>query len=148
MNFDPYNCLLKVQKFSRTSTPKVGAHLGVCGFIPLHSPTFLGAWNVIPMLHSWLAPLQALALVMNPRLGSWQSNSYKRKLKKMGIRHPRRGSIQPFYLSFSFFGFVRPYNKQDLAQEAFLEYLCYTLLRVIIHYQLLKMHLISQITLY
>jgi hypothetical protein len=29
MSFDSYNCLLKIQKSIDTSTPKVGAHLGV-----------------------------------------------------------------------------------------------------------------------
>jgi hypothetical protein len=47
----------------------VGAHLGVCGFIPSHSPTFLRAWNMILGLHSWLAPLQVVALITNPKLG-------------------------------------------------------------------------------
>jgi len=44
MNFDPFNCFLKIQKSIRTPTPKVGTHLGVCGFIPSHSPT-LGSMN-------------------------------------------------------------------------------------------------------
>jgi len=65
MSFEPYNRLLKVQESIGTPTPKVGAHLGVCGFIPSHSPTFLGAWNVTPKLHSWLAPLQAFTLVVS-----------------------------------------------------------------------------------
>jgi hypothetical protein len=37
MSFEPYNRLLKVQESIGTPTPKVGAHLGVCGFIPLVS---------------------------------------------------------------------------------------------------------------
>ncbi len=40
MNFDPCNRLLKIRKSIRTPIPKVGAHLGVWGFIPsifLHS---------------------------------------------------------------------------------------------------------------
>jgi len=49
--------------------PKVGAHLGVWGFILSHSPTLSGAWNVIIRLRSGPTPLQALALVANPRLG-------------------------------------------------------------------------------
>jgi hypothetical protein len=53
----------------KTPTPKVGAHLGVWRFIPSHFLTLLGAWNVIPGLHSWSAPSQALALVASPRLG-------------------------------------------------------------------------------
>jgi hypothetical protein len=52
MSFEPYNRPLKIQKSIKTSTPKVGAHLGVWGFILSHSPTFPIAWNVIPGLHS------------------------------------------------------------------------------------------------
>jgi hypothetical protein len=72
MNFDPYNCLLKIQKSIGTPTPKMGDHLGVWRFIPSHSPTFLGAWNVTPKLHSWPTSLQTLALVVSPKLGLWQ----------------------------------------------------------------------------
>ncbi len=68
MNFDPW----KFWKSIGTLTPKVGVHLGVCGFIPSHSPTLLGAWNVTPMLQYWHAPLQALVLVASPRLGLQQ----------------------------------------------------------------------------
>jgi hypothetical protein len=35
MIFDPYNHLLKIQESTRIPIPKVGAHLGVWGFIPL-----------------------------------------------------------------------------------------------------------------
>jgi hypothetical protein len=31
MSFDPYNCLLKIQKSIEILTPKVGIHLGVWG---------------------------------------------------------------------------------------------------------------------
>jgi hypothetical protein len=68
MSFDSCNCLLKIQKSIGILIPEVRAHLGVCGFIPSHSLTFSGTWNVTPRLHSWPAPLQALALVMNPKL--------------------------------------------------------------------------------
>jgi hypothetical protein len=74
MRFDPWNHLLKIQKSIGTPTPKMGAHLGVWGFIPSHSLTLLEAWNVILGLHSWPAPLQALALVANPRLRLWQGD--------------------------------------------------------------------------
>jgi hypothetical protein len=40
------------------------------GFIPLHSPTFTGAWNVILRFHYWLTPSQAFTLIMSPRLRS------------------------------------------------------------------------------
>jgi hypothetical protein len=71
MNFDPCNRPLKIWKSIETPTPKVGIHLGVWGFIPSHFPTFSRAWNVIPELHFWPAPLPTLALVANPRLGLW-----------------------------------------------------------------------------
>jgi len=69
MSFDPCNHPLKIWKSIEIPFPKVGVHLGVWGFIPSHFLTFLGAWNVIPKLHSWRAPLQALVLVTSLRLG-------------------------------------------------------------------------------
>jgi hypothetical protein len=48
MSFDPWNCFLNIQKSVETPTPKMGTHLGVWGFIPSHSPTLSGAWNVTP----------------------------------------------------------------------------------------------------
>jgi hypothetical protein len=39
MGFDPCNCSLKIWESIGTPTPKVGAHLGVWGFILSHSPT-------------------------------------------------------------------------------------------------------------
>jgi hypothetical protein len=71
MNFDPCNRLLKIRESIGSPIPKVGAHLGVCQFIPSHSSTLLGAWNVTPGLHSWPAHLQAFAFVASPRLGLW-----------------------------------------------------------------------------
>jgi hypothetical protein len=80
MGFDSYNRFLKIWKSIRTLTPKVGTPLRVWGFIPSHSPTFLGTWDVIPGLHPWPAPLQALALVASPRLGlrhiQWVTNGH------------------------------------------------------------------------
>jgi hypothetical protein len=49
--FDPWNCPLKIWESIETPTPKVGAHLGVHGFIPSHSLTFPRAWNVTSGLH-------------------------------------------------------------------------------------------------
>jgi hypothetical protein len=72
MNFDPYNRPLKIWESIETQTPKMGAHLGMWGFILSHSPTLLEAWNVTPMLHSWPTPLQALVLIASPKLGLWQ----------------------------------------------------------------------------
>jgi len=48
MGFDPYNCFLKIQKSIMTPTPKMGAHLGMWGFISSHFPTLPGAWDVTP----------------------------------------------------------------------------------------------------
>jgi hypothetical protein len=73
MIFNLCNCSLKIRQSIgsiKTLTPKVEVHLGVCGFILSHFPTFPRAWNVTPKLHSWPAPLQTLALVMSPNLGS------------------------------------------------------------------------------
>jgi len=69
MGFDPYNRSLKVWESIGTLTPKVGAHLGVWGFIPWHFFTLPGTWDVTLELPSWPAPLQTLALVASPRLG-------------------------------------------------------------------------------
>ncbi len=71
MNFDPWNCSLKIRESIKILIPKVGAHLGVCGFIPSHYLTLPKAWNVTPELHSQLVPLQSLAMVANPKLRSW-----------------------------------------------------------------------------
>ncbi len=75
MGFDLFNYFLKIQKSTGTPTPKVGIHLGVWGFILSHSLAPPGAWNVIPGLHTWLAPSQALALVTSPMLGLHNYNS-------------------------------------------------------------------------
>jgi hypothetical protein len=42
MSFGPSKYSLKIQKYIRTLTPKVGVHLRVCELIPSHSPTLLG----------------------------------------------------------------------------------------------------------
>ncbi len=94
MGFDPCNCSMKIHEFIGTLTLKVGAHLGVWEFIQSHSPTLLGAWDVIPKLHSWLAPLQTFALITSPRLRLWQSwwttfftqEKTRRKLKTRASR--------------------------------------------------------------
>jgi hypothetical protein len=76
MGFDPWNFSLKIWEFIGTPTPKVGAHLGVWGFIPSHSPTLMGTWDVTPRLPFWPTTLQALALVVSPRLGLQQWHLY------------------------------------------------------------------------
>jgi len=50
MGFDPCNCFLKIWESIGIPTPKVGAHLGVTGFILSHSLTLPKAWNVTPGL--------------------------------------------------------------------------------------------------
>jgi hypothetical protein len=69
LGFDPCNRFLKIRESIGTPTSKMGVHLGVWGFIPSHSLTLSGAWDMTPKLPFWPAPLQALALVVNPRLG-------------------------------------------------------------------------------
>jgi hypothetical protein len=70
----PYNCSLKIRESIGTLIPKVETHLGVCGFILSHPPTFPRAWNVTLKLHFRPAPLEALVLVVSPKLRSqhWQ----------------------------------------------------------------------------
>jgi hypothetical protein len=72
MGFDPLQSLSEDSRIHLIPIPKVGTHLGVWKFIPSHSLTFLEAWNVTPGLHTWPAPLQALSLVVSPRLGLQQ----------------------------------------------------------------------------
>jgi hypothetical protein len=69
MGFDPCNRPLKIWESIETPTPKVGVYLGVWRFIPSHSSTLPGAWNVTPKLHSWHTPFQALVVVASPKLG-------------------------------------------------------------------------------
>jgi hypothetical protein len=76
MNFDLCNLSLKIRESIRIPTPKVGDHLGVCEFIPSHLLTLSRAWNVTFGLHFRPAPLQALALVVSPKLKSWQLNFF------------------------------------------------------------------------
>jgi hypothetical protein len=77
MGFDPCNYFLKIWESIGTSTPKLGAHLGVWGFIPSDSFTLPGTWNVTLELPSWPAPLQAFALVVNPKLELWHQGLIK-----------------------------------------------------------------------
>ncbi len=63
MGFEPCNHFLKIQESIGTPTPKMGAHLGMWGFISSHFPILPRAWNVTPDLHTWPAPLQALVLI-------------------------------------------------------------------------------------
>jgi hypothetical protein len=72
MGFDPYNRSLNIRKSIKTPIPKMETHLGVWRFIPSHSPTLSGTWNMTLELHFWPAPSQALALVVSAKLGLWQ----------------------------------------------------------------------------
>jgi hypothetical protein len=88
MNFGLCNRLLKIWKCTRTPTPKMGVHLKVWGFIPLHSFALPRAWDVNPRLLSWPTPLQALAFVASLRLGLWQPltcSNFRFKLMKLLI---------------------------------------------------------------
>jgi hypothetical protein len=69
MSFGPYKCPLKIWESIETPIPKVRVHLGVWKFIPSHSTTLSGTWNVTHDLQSWPAPFQSLTLVASPRLG-------------------------------------------------------------------------------
>jgi hypothetical protein len=69
MGFNPCNRTLKIWESIGIPTPNMGIHLGVWGFIPSHSFALLRPCNVIFGLSSWLANLQALALVARTRLG-------------------------------------------------------------------------------
>jgi len=62
MSFDPCNHPLKIWESIGTPTPKVKAHLGVWGFIPM-------SMKCDSRVYSWLAPSQALTLVTSLRLG-------------------------------------------------------------------------------
>jgi hypothetical protein len=73
--FWPMKSLSKNLEVHRDSNSQNGSSLGS---VSVHSLTLsytfnlLGTWNVIPWFHSWPAPLQALALVISPRLGLQQ----------------------------------------------------------------------------
>jgi len=79
LSFDPFNCFLKIWKSTRTLTPKVEAPLGVWRFIPSHFPTLPRACGVTPKLPFWPATLQALTLVVSPRLGLRQMASKEKE---------------------------------------------------------------------
>jgi hypothetical protein len=62
MNFDPYNCLLKIRKSIGAPTPKMGIHLGVWGFIP--SQSFASREHEM-----WLSSSVLARTFVNPCLG-------------------------------------------------------------------------------
>jgi hypothetical protein len=69
LNFDLSNHSLKIRKSLRIQISKMGAHLGMCGFIPSHFPTFseVGMW--LPGCILGLHLSMPFVLVANPRLG-------------------------------------------------------------------------------
>jgi hypothetical protein len=67
MNFDPSNCSMNIHKSLKSPTPKMGAHLEMCGFIPSHSHTFWNV-NVTPKLHSWPSLFHAPCLRCEPKV--------------------------------------------------------------------------------
>jgi hypothetical protein len=69
INFQWYKEFFNQMGFDPLQSPKMGVHLGVWGFIPSHSFALPWAWDVTSRLSSWPTTLQALALVMSPRLG-------------------------------------------------------------------------------
>jgi hypothetical protein len=79
MGFDPCNLSLKIQESTGTSTPKMGTPLGVWVFILTLSHT--------PELPSWPVPLQALVLVVSPRLGLRHLNFIKTNFKTIPQHH-------------------------------------------------------------
>jgi hypothetical protein len=87
MGFDLYNRPLKIWESIGTPIPKMKVHLGVWGFIPSHSFAFLGTQDVILGLPSWPATLQALALVMSPKLGLWHLLNWFILLCTLEITH-------------------------------------------------------------
>jgi hypothetical protein len=69
LGFDPCTHSLNIRESTKTPTPKVEAPLGVWRFIPSH---FLS----LPGFLSWPVILQALTLVVSPRLGLRQYMNY------------------------------------------------------------------------
>jgi hypothetical protein len=76
----PCNHSLKIRESTGTLTPKMGVPLGVWGFIPSHPFTLSGTGNETLGLPSWPTLLQALALVVSPRLGLRHHKGYGKSL--------------------------------------------------------------------
>jgi hypothetical protein len=98
MGFDPYNRFLKIWESIDTLSPKMEAHLGVWRFIPSHSPTFPGAWDVTHGLPLWPTPLKALVLVTNPRLRLRQTKSKATASSYVVYTCGHVGGTRPFML--------------------------------------------------
>jgi hypothetical protein len=122
MSFDPWNYSLKIWKSVRTPSPKMGAHLGVWSFILSHFPTFLGAWNVTHGLHSWLAPLQALALVASLMLRLWHLLLWDQGL-----------FLQPRHVTTTF-SQQQPHRRKNSGNVPFPQYKLWTLIIPIVRF--------------
>jgi hypothetical protein len=72
MNFDSCNCLLKIWESIETPTSQSGGSFGSVGVHSLSLSYTPGSMKCDSRAHSWPALSQALALVVNPRLGLWQ----------------------------------------------------------------------------
>ncbi len=77
MGFDPCNCPLKIRESTKTPTPNMGIHLGVWGVLLLTLFCTLRNMKCDSWAKFWPTPLQALALVVSPKLGLWHKNCYK-----------------------------------------------------------------------
>jgi len=118
MGFDLFNHSLKIQESIRIPICKVGAHLGVWRFIRSHSPIFLGAWDVTFGLQSWPAPLQALALVANARLGlrhpspscKCRASEPKHNTFQIALNNAHVGPFPPSILLAHSFPWLNPLN--------------------------------------
>ncbi len=85
MGFDPCNYALKIRESIWTFIPTMGVHLGVWGFISLHSLHSLHSWEHVmwlPGLSLGPQPCNPLALVASPRLGLRHRKSQKKEKKR------------------------------------------------------------------
>jgi hypothetical protein len=82
MSFDSWSTSLKIWDSIGIPTPKLGVHLGVCGFIPHTSRTT----NVILKLHFRPAPFHAFALVASPKLRSDTKHLSQQELKLLKVQ--------------------------------------------------------------
>jgi hypothetical protein len=72
MNFDSFS---KYSKVFWIPSPKMRAHLGVCGFIPSHSFAFLVVWMWLPGFTLSCHLSMPLALIVRSKLKSWHSHA-------------------------------------------------------------------------
>ncbi len=78
ISIDPYNCSLKIWESIGSPTPKMGAHLGVWGFVPSHYLTFPGfpfgphPYKPLPWSPSPRLRLRQMKLSLQHRSGGFQ----------------------------------------------------------------------------